>query len=182
MCSHEISQLLFCFQSWPTTRKMSTGQYISTMHTGKIWSLSRELCLILLSVFLKSNINNPTHPFVVYSNKNGQISYYVDVYFKYLFRYMSFEKLLLSSIICKCALLTWCIIHIMVFSNIGIKIQLKLFSYHYFILSYNVFMFAVFRKAASTISKYPNKIKSGEEAKKLVCILNAVEIMSLSYG
>lgn len=31
------------------------------------------------------------------------------------------------------------------------------------------FCFIFSRKAASTISKYPNKIKNGEEAKKLVC-------------
>lgn len=36
-------------------------------------------------------------------------------------------------------------------------------------------IFAFFcRKAASTISKYPNKIRSGEEAKKLVCALKFV--------
>lgn len=32
-----------------------------------------------------------------------------------------------------------------------------------------MFVFASCRKAASTISKYPSKIKNGEEAKKLVC-------------
>lgn len=33
-----------------------------------------------------------------------------------------------------------------------------------------MFLFCnVDRKAASTIAKYPNKIKNGEEAKKLVC-------------
>lgn len=34
--------------------------------------------------------------------------------------------------------------------------------------------YSLSRKAASTIAKYPNKIKSGEEAKKLVCALNLV--------
>lgn len=32
-----------------------------------------------------------------------------------------------------------------------------------------LFVFSSCRKAASTISKYPSKIKNGEEAKKLVC-------------
>lgn len=35
----------------------------------------------------------------------------------------------------------------------------------------SIFAFSFYRKAASTISKYPNKIRSGEEAKKLVCAL-----------
>lgn len=38
----------------------------------------------------------------------------------------------------------------------------------------NIFSYSLSRKAASTISKYPNKIRNGEEAKKLVCALNFV--------
>lgn len=37
-----------------------------------------------------------------------------------------------------------------------------------------LFLYSMDRKAASTIAKYPNKIKSGEEAKKLVCALQYI--------
>lgn len=45
----------------------------------------------------------------------------------------------------------------------------------------NAFLYTVDRKAASTIAKYPNKIKSGEEAKKLVCALKYILCTGIFY-